>query len=244
MMIKCQHCGFENQLGAIFCRQCGGKLELNELRPEVKDKKKQGCFKLGCKIFVVMFLLMISALTFVLFFPMSYTEYAPMPEKDKAALDQKMSDVKAALEGKNKVRMYTFTPVEVSSLLQDFIKEYMKDFQMDDVMVEPRDGTICIILQKKFAGVLRFRTELGGKIELEKGEDGKNKFDVVLDKFKIGNVPSLSFFTWKLMENLDPDAQQLVMNIIDCIDKFEVSEGNFEVVLKKPGRAGKKEDNK
>ena len=34
MMIKCTKCGFENQMGAIFCRQCGEKIDMNEISPE------------------------------------------------------------------------------------------------------------------------------------------------------------------------------------------------------------------
>jgi len=240
MMIKCQKCGFENQLGAIFCRQCGGKLDLEELRPEVKDKKKQGCFKFGCKIFVVMFLLSISALVFVLFFPMSYTEYAPMAEKEKTALDKKMKDVKATLEGKNKMRFYSFTPAEMSELLKDFGKEYLPDFKMDDIVIEVRDGKPVLILQQKFWGVLRFRSELSGNFGIEKGEDGKNTFDPTIENLKFGNVPTLSFSDWKIMEKVDPDSKQLIMNIIDKVEKFEINEdGNFDILLKKPGRAAK-----
>lgn len=238
MMIKCQKCGFENQLGAIFCRQCGGKLELEELRPEVKDKKKQGCFKLGCKLFVVMFLLTISALVFVLFFPLSYTEYAPMQEKEKTALDKKMKDMKDALEGKSKVRFYTITPAEMSALLQDFIKEYAPDFKIDDIVIEIKDGKPILILQQKFLGVLRFRSELSGDFGITTNKDGKNAFDPTIENFKFGNLPKLSFNNWKLMEKIDPDSQKLVMNIIDLLEKFEISEdGNFEIVLKKPAKA-------
>ena len=33
-MIQCPECGQENQIGAIFCRSCGEKLELDELTPD------------------------------------------------------------------------------------------------------------------------------------------------------------------------------------------------------------------
>ena len=36
MEIKCTKCGHPNQLGAIFCRGCGEKLELENLQPDVK----------------------------------------------------------------------------------------------------------------------------------------------------------------------------------------------------------------
>ncbi len=29
MLIKCVKCGFENQLGSIFCRGCGEKIDMD-----------------------------------------------------------------------------------------------------------------------------------------------------------------------------------------------------------------------
>lgn len=36
-MINCPKCGADNMIGAIFCRTCGEKLNLNELSPEIFD---------------------------------------------------------------------------------------------------------------------------------------------------------------------------------------------------------------
>ena len=40
MMIKCSKCGFENQMGAIFCRGCGEKIDMDALDPETIAKSK------------------------------------------------------------------------------------------------------------------------------------------------------------------------------------------------------------
>jgi len=40
-MIKCPKCGADNMIGAIFCRTCGARLNLDELRPEVELEKQQ-----------------------------------------------------------------------------------------------------------------------------------------------------------------------------------------------------------
>jgi hypothetical protein len=32
-MLKCNKCGFDNELGRIFCHQCGSKLDLNQIKP-------------------------------------------------------------------------------------------------------------------------------------------------------------------------------------------------------------------
>ena len=38
MMIKCQKCGFENQMGSIFCRECGEKLNMDAIDPNKLQK--------------------------------------------------------------------------------------------------------------------------------------------------------------------------------------------------------------
>lgn len=52
MMIKCTKCGFENQMGAIFCRQCGEKIDMNKISPESleSDKNKEDAKKRVGKI--------------------------------------------------------------------------------------------------------------------------------------------------------------------------------------------------
>ena len=47
MMIKCQKCGFENQMGSIFCRECGEKLNMDAIDPNKlqKDVDKEKTIK-------------------------------------------------------------------------------------------------------------------------------------------------------------------------------------------------------
>jgi len=40
-MIPCQKCGSENLLGAIFCRNCGVKLNLDDIRPNTLNQREE-----------------------------------------------------------------------------------------------------------------------------------------------------------------------------------------------------------
>ena len=40
-MIPCQQCGADNMLGAIFCRACGGKLDLDGIRPKTVNQTRK-----------------------------------------------------------------------------------------------------------------------------------------------------------------------------------------------------------
>lgn len=46
MEIPCNECGAKNPMGAIFCRDCGAKLDMENLKPKVSNSSKGGAFKL------------------------------------------------------------------------------------------------------------------------------------------------------------------------------------------------------
>ncbi|MCH2205088.1 MAG: hypothetical protein MK132_04355 [Lentisphaerales bacterium] len=46
MEIPCNECGAKNPMGAIFCRDCGAKLDMENLKPKVSNSAKGGAFKL------------------------------------------------------------------------------------------------------------------------------------------------------------------------------------------------------
>jgi len=45
-MIRCPKCGADNMIGAIFCRTCGERLNLDEIRPEQELAKQKQPAKL------------------------------------------------------------------------------------------------------------------------------------------------------------------------------------------------------
>ncbi len=82
-MIKCPKCEGENQIGAIFCRGCGEKLDLDDIKPEtVMDaaKKARGT-KINWFSWIKNAILLVVLAALVLFFwrlfqaPSEYMEY-------------------------------------------------------------------------------------------------------------------------------------------------------------------------
>ncbi|MBR2427877.1 MAG: zinc ribbon domain-containing protein [Lentisphaeria bacterium] len=64
MLIKCAKCGFENQMGAIFCRGCGEKIDMNAMDPDTvaKNQKKGNSGIIGKIIRKIFLILIIVAL--------------------------------------------------------------------------------------------------------------------------------------------------------------------------------------
>ena len=72
-MINCPKCGADNMIGAIFCRTCSEKLNLNDLSPDVFDAPKVPVsfklFKMLQRVLILGFVVGLVALVTGLFLP-------------------------------------------------------------------------------------------------------------------------------------------------------------------------------
>ena len=124
MLIKCKNCGFENQMGAIFCRGCGEKIDLESMDPDTVAKSNE---KKGAKILkairktlsVIILLGLIGVIASALVtFRLPHYEGAPASVRDDA--NAKFDRISA--EGSNNILTSTeFTMDEVNSLLENRI---------------------------------------------------------------------------------------------------------------------------
>ncbi len=97
MMIKCQKCGFENQMGSIFCRECGEKLNMDAIDPNKlqKDVDKEKNIKRAKKrikeaISTGFGLLVVAAFLGVVFYNGGLRKYEE-PAVTEAAANQKFN---------------------------------------------------------------------------------------------------------------------------------------------------------
>ena len=102
--IKCPKCEVENQIGAIFCRGCGDKLELDNVKPTTvkgKEKAKRSNYRLYIivKNLILLSILLILILALVLFFMnpgMEDSEFTKLQKSEYADLYENMFQVNTA----------------------------------------------------------------------------------------------------------------------------------------------------
>ncbi|MBT3374922.1 MAG: zinc ribbon domain-containing protein [Lentisphaerae bacterium] len=74
-MINCPKCGAENMIGAIFCRTCSSKLDLDELRPEDFEEKEETLAKkagaVAQRILVVLISVLVVGVLVLMMLPVS-----------------------------------------------------------------------------------------------------------------------------------------------------------------------------
>jgi hypothetical protein len=125
MMIKCQKCGFENQMGSIFCRECGEKLDMDAIDPNKlqKDVNKEKNIKRAKKrikeaISTGIGLLVVAAFIGVVFYNGGLRKYEE-PEVAEAVAKQKFN---AATNGSS-VGKVKYTYPEVNRMVKTMIVE-------------------------------------------------------------------------------------------------------------------------
>jgi len=129
MMIKCQKCGFENQMGSIFCRECGEKLNMDAIDPNKlqKDVDKEKLIKKTKKrikslISTCIGLLILAAFLGVIFYNGGLREYEE-PSVNSASVSQKYTNsVRGTTNGQ-----VTYSYPEVNEIIKSKIVQPLSE---------------------------------------------------------------------------------------------------------------------
>lgn len=121
MLIKCNECGHDNQLGAIFCRECGEKLEVETMRPEVEPQSKKNTVELIKNIVAIVVLLTLVIVIALMFWPESGNSYQ-LTQEDIPKAEQKFGKLMRYINGRNKItKKFVFTREEATYLYNNKI---------------------------------------------------------------------------------------------------------------------------
>ncbi|RMD74236.1 MAG: zinc ribbon domain-containing protein [Lentisphaerae bacterium] len=122
-MIPCPKCGAQNQIGAIFCRGCGEKLNLEELKPEkvkAAAKKQVGSnfnvFALIKNLIMLGILLGLLGVLAGLFLTPS------MPSVDVTDKARRSAAIKLKQYQQGLIRGMTLTEAEVNAMAEDIFE--------------------------------------------------------------------------------------------------------------------------
>ena len=202
MMIKCQKCGFENQMGSIFCRECGEKLDMDAIDPNKlqKDVNKEKNIKLAKKrikeaVSTGIGLLIVVAFLGVVFYNGGLRKYEE-PTVTEASANQKFNAaVSGSAVGKVKysypelTRMLNTKVVTPLSEMNSFAKVTNAEIAYDEEKAQPVIY-LWISLKDKVPVIYTIR----GKLNFTSREDAQNDPTVPplaldVDRLDIGRLP-------------------------------------------------------
>lgn len=117
-MIPCPKCGGDNLVGAIFCRKCGGRLNLDEIRPQTVNQARQAAgIRIGVIVYRVVLLLVVAVLLWVLvgFFSAPKMRAVPVAgEGDARAAEQQFETLFTAHPA---AKTYVFSAAQLGALV-------------------------------------------------------------------------------------------------------------------------------
>jgi ribosomal protein L40E len=209
MMMKCQNCGHENQLGAIFCRGCGGKLDTEQLRPKVEQSKSEvNVGAIVSKIISFVIFLAIAGLIAMLVYPDNLSEYPNLSGENaiKTVKVKCEAILKKAEQGFGS-DSYTLTPQEATYFYNEILAkpapasdkapaaaaatQTVPDASIEKIVFNIDSvGFVHIILKTKLFGSMPATFEMKGTVvNAEKKEEGKPSITFNATDFKMGHMP-------------------------------------------------------
>jgi hypothetical protein len=138
MEMKCNECGGTSPMGAIFCRECGEKLDIDTMEPKVTSKATDGGFKFSKLAIRRLISLCISIIIFGSIGMLFVNDAPELPEevdKDSITIVSKTFGFITNDKNKNKVKnkKYKFEEDALTYFMQDTFLE-RQDTQEGDAM--------------------------------------------------------------------------------------------------------------
>ena len=247
MLIKCDKCGHENQLGAIFCRNCGEKLDIESIHPEVGASKSFNFIKTIKRLISVFSFLFLIGITAAVFVPSGFKEIQPLAEEEKGKAKEKFEDFQAKIETADKKREFTFSLQEATYIFNNFILAPQEDRKKDLVFDATAGGRLNFITYSMIFDKVPLRIEISGRIiplDLDENEDNTNnmafKYNILSVNF--GHMPIPSVISDKIIDKFKPLWENAkVAKILNAIEKIDIdAESGIVVTIKKPQKKAQK----
>jgi len=249
-MIKCPKCGSDNLLNAIFCRCCGEKLDLSELKPdsflEKKLTKSQKIMKIVNQVLSVVIALLLITLIVGIFFPVAHlTGNEPSADATKQFEEAQTFGVQAVRRGRRPPRnkdddkpsskSFTFSSQDATALLNKSL--HLPITGGDNKLTSENlsvsfagDGCATLILTSKLMGKVPMHNTVVVKPTVSNGVLAMN-----VQKTKIGFVPVPAQLNQKITQkfvNLSGGSTALD-KIKSKLTEVKISDGSLTITVSK-----------
>ena len=228
----CPECNTENRLGAIFCRSCGGKLQIDDVSRENFEEKtgvklKEGV-KIGKLIRNVVILVVVLALAGAIFLMTRVPTFDKVETSEETLTEfkRKEAGIKWFAERDYKYTL-DITEAELNSHIADNIKSIEKGpLEFKEITIDLLGGNR---VQAWFSGKLKsfdIVYSVSGLVNLK-----DSKLDFTIESTKIGNLPLPGFLSDKVFKDMlkvSEDDQILV----DACQSMVISEDKITIKIK------------
>lgn len=231
MLMKCNECGHDNQLGAIFCRECGTKLDVEKMRPKVEVKSEKDIAGIVKNVVAIVVLLSLLLTIVMMFYPQSGGSYV-LEEDEQAKAEAKLNKLIKKIDGdKYSESKYVFTPEEATYLfnnkLSGLTTEEGTGYAIDKLYITLDSyDNVFLIAESKLFGSIPTSFSLNGYLEEDKPE-------LTTTSVQMGHLSIPGFLQDKITTKFTPLIEGgLTAKIIAATIKIEVENGDFHITVK------------
>lgn len=194
-MLQCDKCGYDNELGRIFCHSCGTRLDLSKVKPPTEAEKMRRKIKQGASrtVRIVIDLVLVGAVALLILLICMAPEVKPVEPTDaEVQLIEKKRQLLETFSLSRKPGTMAITEAELNAYLNKF-----EDKKPEGQGIEVTPVLLRITLKQdaakiEFIGMIHFFGWFDKKIYF--GYDGvpkleKDKFVFTPTGGQIGKLP-------------------------------------------------------
>ncbi|NOY80428.1 MAG: zinc ribbon domain-containing protein [Kiritimatiellaeota bacterium] len=232
-MIHCQECGADNMVGAIFCRSCGAKLNLNEIRPETEMKKQASVTKnLKTVVGRIVALVVLVALGGILAGLLLPAPGSVVGQLDDREMQRAVARARQMFATRRQ-RAFTFSSEEITALANKLFRldgetgataEGEAEQESGGAGLRPEhlsiqllsSGYVKIVLRSRFMGKLPIYCTLLGNFEAkEDGGVGFELFSAAMGKLSLpGPLQDTVLARFQALLATEPKLQNFIARIV------------------------------
>lgn len=182
--VKCGKCGLENRLGSLFCRQCGNRLDLTNVKPSGSSSEGSGG-ALARAVRLIIFFGLLIALAF-LCWPVSPGGDAPSADGSRLMPNRLTALRSAAMRGNEVIEQFSEADINahlnarlVSPAKTDGIKLVLREVRLD---IKPDETEVWVKCSLQFLPVTYVTTT-----RMTRAPDGRHAF--AAGSVYIGHLP-------------------------------------------------------
>jgi hypothetical protein len=225
-MIKCEECGHDNPLGSIFCRECGEKLDIDNIKPSLQPKAKANIVNLVRNIIGGIIFLIVLYVVASMAVPEAPIN-GKLDEDAQKVATQKLDSLLAKIKGKFGDEKYVFSPDEVTYLYNTQLTQAddteNTSYETGDVYFSLWGEQVIVLMQSTFLGMLPVSFSVKGTIP-------EDSTDLFILNAKVGHYSVPSFLKNMVIKKFHGvTAPSSVQDVLKGVSSFTIEDGQFVV---------------
>lgn len=261
-MIRCDNCGSDNRVGAIFCKTCGKRLNLDDAQTQIEDAQRRErrspkrILAIVRKIVMFVALLLVALVLIGIFLgaPMQYSQPVPQNTQQSAQTKfEKFTDREFRAQTDPQV---IFSSAEATALLNGLanlrdVKQDAESAEGDDEKTENGEksglalrpdmisveflasGYVRLVLRSKTFKGIKIYSSLIGRFDAS-----EEMVEFLVQSGKVGKVPMPGPLTDIVVSRFEAafGSRATFSKMRQAVDYVEVNDGEAVVHLKRSGK--------